>query len=349
MTPHPARYCRPKRDAQVEPALRAAPAVHNAIEGRMLKAYRLDQGRVVALPGDVGEILLVTEPTPAETARLIAEFHIDEHNLNSTQDPYELPRLEIEADHLAVIFKHPKRYSARDNFLFRINAVGLFLYKDHLIIVAPNDLPTIEGRAFTKIGSLQMLFLRILSVCISHFVSHLQVINDIANSLESKLMASMENRSLYLMFTIEKSLVYYINAISANGRVIERLKGNAKNSQTEGLTPEMLEYVDDLAIDNAQCLEQAQVYANVFTGLMNARASVVSNNLNVLIKRLTVINVVFMPLNILAGIGGMSEFTMMTRGVPWQVAYSVFVLGLVVLGFSTWRFLAYLEKKSFAE
>jgi len=48
----------------------------------------------------------------------------------------------------------------------------------------------------------------------------------------------MENRSLLLMFTIEKSLVYYVNAISANGRVIERLKTNARNAQTEGLTPE---------------------------------------------------------------------------------------------------------------
>jgi magnesium transporter len=133
----------------------------------------------------------------------------------------------------------------------------------------------------------------------------------------------MENRSLLYMFSIEKSLVYYVNAISANGRVIERLKTNAKNNQSEGLSVEMLEYVDDLAIDNAQCLEQAQVYANVLTGLMDARASVVSNNLNVLMKRLTVINVVFMPLNVLAGIGGMSEFTMMTTGIPWPIAYGV--------------------------
>ena len=206
-----------------------------------------------------------------------------------------------------------------------------------------------QGRAFTKVQNLAMLFLRLLSVCVSHFISHLQVINEIASELEGKILKSMENRHLLLMFTIEKSLVYYINAISANGRVVERLKANAKNAQTGGLSPEMLEYVDDLAIENAQCLEQAQVYANVFTGLMNARASIVSNNLNVLMKSLTVINVVFMPLNVLAGVGGMSEFSMMTKNIPWPLAYSAFMLGLTAIGWITYYILVYMEKRTFGK
>jgi len=313
----------------------------------MIKAFKLEDGRVVEVPDGKGPILRVTEPTAEEKTYLQREFHIDEHNLVSTQDPHELPRLELDGDHLAVIFKQPKRYSARDHFNFKINAVGLFLFKDRLVVVTPNEEPAFDGRTFAKIQNLQMLFLRILSSCIAHFISHLQVINDIADELEEKLVKSMENRSLMLMFTIEKSLVYYVNAISANGRVIERLKTNAKNSMTEGLTPEMMEFVDDLAIENAQCLEQAQVYANVFTGLMDARASVVSNNLNVLMKRLTVINVVFMPLNVIAGIGGMSEFSMMTTGIPWPYAYSAFAFGLVLIGIVTYRILQALEKKSF--
>ena len=315
----------------------------------MIRTFNLEQGKVVEALDGSGCVLLVTDPTAEEKARLIGGFHIDEHNLTSTQDPNELPRLELETDHLAVIFKEPKRYSARDNFFFHINAVGLFLFKDRLILMAPSDFTSFEGRSFAKIQNLQMLFLRILSVCVTHFLSHLQVINDIANELETKLVTAMENRTLLLMFRIEKSLVYYVNAISANGRVIERLKANAKNTQTEGLTPEMLEYVDDLAIENAQCLEQAQVYANVLTGLMDARASVVSNNLNVLMKRLTVFNVVFMPLNVLAGVGGMSEFSMMTRNVPWPIAYGLFMLGLIVIGVATYIILCYVEKKSFGK
>ncbi len=313
----------------------------------MLKTYKIDQGRIVEAPD--GPIFLFVEPTDSEKAQLTSQFKIDPHNLASTTDPNELPRLELDEDHLALIFKNPKSYCAADNFLFRINSLGLFLYQDRLVIVAPADFSELQGRAFSKVQNLPMVFLRILSVCVSHFISHLQVINDIAGDLEGKIIKSMENRHLLLMFTIEKSLVYYVNAISANGRVVERLKANAKNAQTGGLSPEMLDFVDDLAIENAQCLEQAQVYANVFTGLMNVRASIVSNNLNVLMKRLTVINVVFMPLNVLAGIGGMSEFTMMTKTIPWPFAYSAFMLGLTLIGWVTYYILSYLEKKTFGK
>ena len=313
----------------------------------MLKTYKIEQGRIVEASD--GPIFLYVEPTSEEKAQLTSCYKIDEHNLASAMDPNELPRLELEEDHLALIYKAPKSYTAADNFVFRINSLGLFLYQDKLVIVAPPDFSELQGRAFTKVQNLPMLFLRMLSVCISHFISHLQVINEIASELEGKILKSMENRHLLLMFTIEKSLVYYINAISANGRVVERLKANAKNAQTGGLSPEMLEYVDDLAIENAQCLEQAQVYANVFTGLMNARASIVSNNLNVLMKSLTVINVVFMPLNVLAGVGGMSEFSMMTKNIPWPLAYSAFMLGLTAIGWITYYILVYMEKRTFGK
>ncbi|MFZ4395853.1 MAG: magnesium transporter CorA family protein [Kiritimatiellia bacterium] len=312
----------------------------------MIRNFRLDQGRVVEVTDNgPASILLCTDLTDAERAMLVNQHQIDEHNLSSALDRDELPRVELDVNHLALIFKHPKRYNARDNFVFHINAIGLFLYKDRLVIIAPGEVSMFEGRAFQKIQSLQMLFLKILSACVTHFYGHLQVINEIANELEPKIMRAMENRSLLQMFSIEKSLVYYVNAISANGRVIERLKTNAKNAQTDGLSPEMLEFVDDLAIENAQCLEQAQVYANVFAGLMDARASIVNNNLNVLMKRLTVINVVFMPLNVLAGIGGMSEFSMMTGSNPqnWYIPYLCFTLGLAVIGWITYVILQRLE------
>jgi magnesium transporter len=313
----------------------------------MIRNFALEQGRVVELPeGTPGQIMVCVNPSDAERAVFITQYQIDEHNLSSAFDRDELPRMEMDVNHMAVIFKHPKRYNAKDHFVFRITSLGLFLYKDRLIIFAPEDMELFSGRNYTKIQNLQMLFLRILSSSISHFFGLLDVINQIANELEPKIVHSMENSHLLTMFSIEKSLVYYVNAISANGRVVERLKTNARNTQTEGLAPEMLEFVDDLAIENAQCLEQAQVYANVFTGLMDARASIVSNNLNVLMKRLTVINVVFMPLNVLAGIGGMSEFSMMTKAIPWPIAYCLFTLGLVAIGLVTFWILRRLERKA---
>lgn len=310
----------------------------------MLQRYKIENGRPVETSEAGGPVLLFVAPTDAEKAQLVAEFHLDEHTLGSALDPDELPRMELEADHLAVIFKYPRRLDPSDKFNLRVQSIGLFLFKERLIIVTPDDEPVLAGRIFTKINSLQLLFLRVISKCIQHFYGHLKAINDISNELEPKIMSAMENRYLLLMFSIEKSLVYYVNAISANGRVIERLRANAKSVSTEGLPPELVEYVDDLAIENAQCHEQAQIQANVLAGLMDARASIVSNNLNVLMKRLTVISVVLMPLNVLAGIFGMSEFSMMTAGIPWPVAYLLFLVGLSLIGLLTYYWLRRLER-----
>jgi magnesium transporter len=68
---------------------------------------------------------------------------------------------------------------------------------------------------------------------------------------------------------------------------------------------------------------------------MDARGNLVNNNMNVLLKNLTIINVVFLPLNLLASIGGMSEFSMMTGGSDWRLSYGLFSLGLVAIGWLT--------------
>ena len=84
---------------------------------------------------------------------------------------------------------------------------------------------------------------------------------------------------------------------------------------------------------------------NKINFLMNATDSSVNINQNKDIKRLTVISVVFMPLNVLAGIGGMSEFSMMTQGIPWPISYSSFILGLITIGWITFTSLRFLEKR----
>ena len=313
----------------------------------MIRNYCINQGRMVEIEdGNKADALLCVKPTEEERAMLVNTYGIDEHNLASALDRNELPRMEVDENHLAVIFRYPKRYNAQDNFVFHINSVGMFLFEKKLIVIAPDELAVFEGRAFLRIHNIQMLFLRILSTCIQHFFAHLEAINDIASELETKLSKSMENSHLLQMFAIEKSLVYYVNAISANGRVIERLKLNSRNQQPVGLTQDASELVDDLAIENAQCLEQAQIYANIFAGLMDARASIVNNNLNVLMKHLTVINVVFLPINVLASVGGMSEYSIMTQKIPPFLAYSLFMVSMLLLGLATYAVLKVFERRA---
>jgi magnesium transporter len=79
--------------------------------------------------------------------------------------------------------------------------------------------------------------------------------------------------------------------------------------------------------------------------LMDASVGFININQNKVVKRLTIASVVFLPLNVLAGIGGMSEFSMMTQGVPWLISYSIFTIGLVIFGWLTFVTLKFLEKR----
>jgi magnesium transporter len=93
------------------------------------------------------------------------------------------------------------------------------------------------------------------------------------------------------MFALQKSLVYYVNSINSNGALLEKLKHNAGKI---GLSTEELEFLDDLIIENNQCAKQAEMYSNILASLMDARASIVSNNLNVLMKNLNIITIAIM-------------------------------------------------------
>jgi len=257
----------------------------------MLKTYRVHEGRFCDGSGAECNVQLYLKPDEAEKKHLVNELKIDEHTLASALDPDELSRLEFEPDHTAVIVNRPRNYSAQDQYVFRVSSMGLFLFRDKLVIVAQEDLQPLEGKHFSRIVSVQDLMLKILYRTTQHYLEHLKIINLIADSLEQKIVRAMENRSLINLFSLEKGMVYYHNAIHSNGVVIEKLKASAVRL---GLTPENLEYVDDLVIENSQCEKQAEIYSNIFASLMDARVSIVNNNLSVLMKTLNIITISIM-------------------------------------------------------
>lgn len=300
----------------------------------MLKQFNVNECEIKQCkPGESSPVDFYYNPDKTEMNLLINDYKIDEHTLQSALDPDELGRLEFEAEHIAIILKRPKNYSSKDQFLFKITSIGIFIFKDKLILVSSEDIQLFEGKQNTKLNTPLDIFLRLLTSTIFHFLGHLKVINMISDELEHKINSSMENKYLLNMFTLEKSLVYYLNGINSNSMVFEKIKLNASKI---GFTTEHIELLDDIVIENNQCKTQADIYNNILTGLMDARGSIVNNNLNILIKRLTVISIVFMPLNVIAGIGGMSEFSMMTHGIDWKVSYTLFFVGLVVIAILTY-------------
>ena len=79
--------------------------------------------------------------------------------------------------------------------------------------------------------------------------------------------------------------------------------------------------------------------------LMDSTIGFININQNKRVNQLTIFSVVFMPINILAGIGGMSEFSMMTQGIDWPVAYGGFMVCSAFIGWITYRMLGHLERK----
>jgi len=257
----------------------------------MLQQMELANGKITRNEGPPGNVFVYINPDEEERRYLCATLKLDEHTLASALDPDEQARLEFEPDHVAIIFKRPKNYSSEDMFVFRVASTGLFLFADKLIVVASEDVPLFEGRHLTKVFSLQELVLKLIYSSILHFVGHLKVINAVSESLEERINTSMHNKYLINLFSLEKSLVYYLNAINSNGKLIERLKYNAGKIN---FSAENIELLDDLIIENSQCYEQAEIYSNILASMMDARVSIVSNNLNTLIKTLTIVTIAIM-------------------------------------------------------
>ncbi|HAK97233.1 MAG TPA: divalent metal ion transporter [Planctomycetes bacterium] len=272
----------------------------------MLRCLKIvDQKLMECGPAD-GQVFVYISPSEAERRELIDAYKIDEHNLQSSLDPDELARVEEEPDHTALVFKRPKRYSAEDKFHFKIHSVGAFLYDQRLIVIEAEDLPLFDGKAFARIQSLRDLVLKLIYRSVVHFTEHLRVINMISEEIEAQITTSMENRSLIHLFMLEKSLVYYLNAIQANGALIERVRINANNPATRGFSKEHVEFIDDLAIENKQCYEQTRIYSDILAGMMDARASIVNNNLNLMMRTLTILMLAVMWPPLVCGLFSMN-------------------------------------------
>jgi len=296
----------------------------------MRQYYDIVDGKIVHC-GESGRILVFFAPDPAERTVLLDELGIDPHDLSSALDPDELGRFEREGENRNFIMKLPRNFTSENQLLFTVTSAGLFLRPDRLIVVTTDEAELFEDRNMKVVHTLRDAMLKIFYGAIGHFLGHLKVINMLSESLEKRVNASMGNRYLLDMFTLEKSLVYFINGIASNEAVLEKIRAGAQNSAN----PEELGLLEDIIIENMQCGKQAEIYSNILTGLMDARGSVVNNNLSILMKRLTIVSIIFMPMNVLAGMGGMSEFSAMTLGIPYWVSYSSFGLGLIAVGFFT--------------
>jgi magnesium transporter len=296
------------------------------------KKFQIVNHILVETDSEQAPVTVVINPDDTEKRYLVDTLRIDEHTLASALDPDELSRLEFEPEHLALIYKRPRSYTAADQFLFKVSSVGAFLFKDKLILVVSEDVPLAEGLQSIRVTSPAEMVLRLIYRAILHYREHLKVISAISDDLQEKIAKSMENRHLLNLFTLQKSLVYYLSSITSNTALLEKLK---LNSTKIGFPTEEIELLDDIIIENNQCYKQAEIYSNILAGLMDARVSVVSNNLNMLMKTLNIITIAIMVPTFVV-----SAFSMNVRIPLEEHPYAFFIImGLALL--SVLSFLAF--------
>lgn len=147
-----------------------------------------------------------------------------------------------------------------------------------------------------------MMVLKVFEKVVQNFMEHLKEINQRRNVFEQKLYDSSQNEHLLELMRIQKSLVYFVTALRSNELLFVKLE----RTNFLGLNEDEKEFLNDLIVDNSQALEMANIYTNILSSTLDAFASIIANNQNQVLKRLSVITIVLTFPVLIASIFGMN-------------------------------------------
>ncbi|MCU0367125.1 MAG: magnesium transporter CorA family protein [Bacteroidales bacterium] len=251
-------------------------------------------------------IVNVTDPTPSELGILKSTLKIPDDFLADILDVDERSRMEIEDDMLLMIYRIP--YQNQSNGLpFSTIPLGLVLAKENLVIICHRNNEVLDdffsrsGKGITienKIDLILHLFLRTTMF----YHRYLKQINNQTAMIEQDLEKSTRNKELHRLLKMEKCLVYFTTSLRSNEMMMIKLK-NSKWIRDYEFSSDLLE---EAAIENRQAIEMAKIYSDIQSGMMDAFASVISNNLNIVMKSLTIITIILMIPTLIASFYGMN-------------------------------------------
>jgi len=187
--------------------------------------------------------------------------------------------------------------------------IGIFLLDDKVITISSLDNPIINRleKGYVKISDATnhvSFTLKIFQQTVFEFLKCLKKLNLRRNLIEQELYNSSRNKELQQLLRIEKSLVYFVNSLSDNDLLNQKIKRvdflGIRNDE------DLIDLFEDIIIDNSQALEMANVHTNILSSTMEAYASIISNNMNVFIQRLTVITIILMVPTLVASFYGMN-------------------------------------------
>ncbi len=305
----------------------------------MTRYYTREKRRLVELTEpDPGCWVHLAPPfAPDELDEFARRFDFDPAFLTDSLDLDERSRYERDGDVRFVLINTPvknKNAAAENEAYFITVPIGILLTIEHVVTISAFETPVLEKflennvRDFNPADEKRFV-LQLLEQNVYHFLSCLKTLNLRRNRIEKELMNSSRNAELRQLLSIEKSLVYFVNSLSAN----ELLKMKMKRTDFLHINgdEDLTDLFEDIIIDNSQALSMANVYTNILNGTMDAYSSIISNNLNQVIHRLTIITVVLMVPTLISSFLGMN----IPNGIPehpWAFYLTIVVAGVITGG-----------------
>ena len=245
-------------------------------------------------------------PTPEDLQFLMDRFNVPESFLSDIADTDERPRIEYEGNWLLTILRIPLQNQDHD-IPFNTVPIGIITNNEIIVSVCYHKTDLIpDFIRYTQRKELQIknkyeLILRLIHSSAVWFLKYLKQINYAVTEAEKALEKSIRNEDLLQLMKLQKTLVYFNTSIRGNEVMIGRLKNIFQD--TNYLDLELLE---DVVIELKQAYNTVNIYSDILTGTMDAFASIISNNVNAIMKRMTSLSITLMIPTLIASFYGMN-------------------------------------------
>jgi len=274
----------------------------------MIKFYKSLGGVYELNQAEKGGWINVVNPSEAEVSKLVKEFGVPEDVIQDILDTDERPRLEFDDDWSLLIMRIPVQ-TPENGVPFITVPLGVFVTAEFVITlcsseneVLPVEQPSLYRVQHKVVKDLTNFILNLFLRSANIYLKYLKHINQQSAQIEKELERSIRNEELHNLLNMEKSLVFFVTSLKGN----EILLSKFKNSRLSVLNETNEDLLEDAIIETKQAVDTVQIYSDIQSGMMDTFASVISNNLNVVMKQLTSISIILMIPTLISSIYGMN-------------------------------------------
>lgn len=311
----------------------------------MLKIYKAEDGVLVETQKIEPHTWIdASNPSPEELHNLAKYFKLPVETITDPLDVDERARCETDEDYNMIIYRIPtyEENEAKGYRQYFTVPLGIVLVQDCMITLCRRETNIIHNLFKQKnkhmyVKRFPYLILQIFWQTSLTYLSDLKDINTNTSIVQEKLQSSMSNKHLFGMMAQEKTLVYFTTSLRSNDFMLDRLKRMA--FFRKGLTEDEEDLLEDVIIENRQALETAKIYNDILTGMMDAFASVINNNVNQILKRFASISIVFAWATLIFSLYGMNSTDLpvakMNYGFHYIIGFTVITCFIMLVLF--WR------------